>query len=65
MQLKAADDKQPDLDALEALVARPDVDRRVRRQIENEVWNIRTGQKTENGRPLRDRVSTSLRTATT
>jgi hypothetical protein len=47
MQLKTADDKQPDIDALQALVARPDVDARVRRQIENEIWSIRSGAKAE------------------
>jgi len=32
MQLKAADDKQPDIDALTALLARPDVDSSTRRR---------------------------------
>lgn len=33
MQLKAADDKQPDLDALAALLERADVDPTTRREI--------------------------------
>ena len=47
MQLKATDDKQPDLDVLEGLLARPDLDPRRRRQIQDELWNIRAGEKTE------------------
>ena len=45
--LKHADDKQPHLDALEALLGRPDVDRRTRTLIEEEIWNIRLGRKGE------------------
>jgi hypothetical protein len=33
MQIKAADDKQPDLDALTALLERPDVDAPTRRRM--------------------------------
>lgn len=37
MQIKAADDKQPQMDELTALVARPDGDAATRRQIETEI----------------------------
>ena len=47
MQLKAADDKQPDIAALEALLARPDIDARTKRSLEDEIWSIREGAKAE------------------
>lgn len=43
MQLKTADDRQPDLDALAALLARPDVDERTRTRIESEIRQTRAG----------------------
>jgi hypothetical protein len=43
----AADDKQFDVAALKTLLARPDVDQRTRRQLTDELWNIRTGERTE------------------
>ena len=47
MQLKAADDRQPDIDVLQALLARPTVDVRTRKSIEEEIWSIREGAKAE------------------
>jgi hypothetical protein len=47
VQLKAVDDKQPDIDALQALLARPDVDERMRRRIEDQIWAVRDGAKAE------------------
>ena len=47
MQIKAADDKQPQILALEKLLARRDVSPGVHERIEQEIWNIRTGEKTE------------------
>jgi hypothetical protein len=47
MQLKAADDKQPQLEALEGLLARSDLDPRTRKQVTDELWSIRTGERTE------------------
>ena len=43
MLIKAADDKQPTIDALEALLARPDVDAPTRRRIEQEIRAVRAG----------------------
>ena len=43
MQIKAADGRQPDLDALAALLERPDVDAQTRRRIETEMRRIRAG----------------------
>ena len=43
MQTKAADDRQPDLDALDALLVRPDVDAATRKRIEREIKAIRAG----------------------
>jgi hypothetical protein len=47
VQLKAADDKQPDIAALEALIERPDIEARTKRSIEDEIWSIREGAKAE------------------
>ncbi len=47
MLVKTADDKAPDIQALEALIRRPDVDARTRRQIEDQIWSIRLGAKSE------------------
>ena len=47
MQLKGADDKQPDIDALEAILSRPDLHSRTRREVEDEIWNIRAGARAE------------------
>jgi hypothetical protein len=47
MQIKAADDKQPQILALEKLLSRRDVSPEVRDRIEQEIWNVRTGEKTE------------------
>ena len=43
MQIKAADDKQPQIDELTALAARPNVDAATRRQIEIEIRKVRAG----------------------
>ena len=43
MQIKAADDKQPQIDALEALLTRPDVTPPTRSRIEREIRTIRAG----------------------
>lgn len=45
--LKHADDKQPQIDALNALLARPDVDARTRKQIDDVLWSKRLGIKGE------------------
>jgi len=47
MLIKAADDKHPQLAALEELLTRRDVSADARERIEQEIWNIRTGEKTE------------------
>jgi hypothetical protein len=47
MLLKTADDKTHEIEALEALLKRADIDPRTRRQIENEIWSIRLGAKSE------------------
>jgi hypothetical protein len=44
MQIKEADDKQPQIEALKALLARPDVDRHQRGRIESEIRTIEAGQ---------------------
>lgn len=43
MLIKTADDKQPDIDALDDLLQRPDVDLATRRRIEQETRTIRAG----------------------
>lgn len=43
MLIKSADDKQPDIDALTALLARPDLDVSTKRRIEQEIRTIRAG----------------------
>jgi hypothetical protein len=45
--LKVADDKQPQIDALTALLGRSDVDDRTRKLIEDEIWAVRSGIKGE------------------
>jgi hypothetical protein len=45
--IKSADDKQPDIEALEALLARPGVDASTRRQIDVEIRKVRAGAKGE------------------
>ena len=47
MQIKAADDKQPDIDALNALLARPNLDAATRRRIETELRKVMAGAKGE------------------
>lgn len=47
MLIKAADDKQPQIDALQALLARPDVDAETRTQIDREIKTTRAGAKGE------------------
>ena len=47
MLIKAADDKQSDLDALATLLARPDVSGATRRHIDQEIRSIRAGVKGE------------------
>ena len=43
MQIKAADDKQPSIDALNALLARRDVDTATRARIEDKLREVRAG----------------------
>ena len=43
VQIKAADDKQPQLDELTALLARPNVDAATRRRIETEIRKVWAG----------------------
>ena len=43
MRIKRADDKQPQLDALTALLARPDLDARVRQEVEQELRTVQAG----------------------
>jgi hypothetical protein len=45
--IKVADDKQPQIDALNALLARPDVDSLTRKRIEEELWTTRAGMQGE------------------
>jgi hypothetical protein len=47
MLLKSADDKSGDIDALEALLRRSDLDARQRRAIQDEIWSIRLGANAE------------------
>lgn len=47
MEIKVADDKQPQIEALTALLARTDLDAPTRKRIDQEIWNIRTGAKGE------------------
>jgi hypothetical protein len=47
MLLKAADDKAEDIQVLEGLLRRTDVDARQRRAIQDEIWAIRLGAKAE------------------
>jgi hypothetical protein len=47
MQLKAADDKQPDIAALQKLLERPGLDARTHQRIRDELWAIREGVKAE------------------
>ena len=47
MLLKSADDKTPEIQALEALLGRSDIDARQRRAIQDEIWAIRLGTKAE------------------
>jgi hypothetical protein len=42
MRIKEADDKRPQIDALSALLGRPDVAAATRQRIEQEIRNIRT-----------------------
>jgi hypothetical protein len=45
--LKNADDKQPVLEVLAALLERPDVDGRTRKRIQDEIWTTRAGMQGE------------------
>ena len=47
MLLKSADDRGVEVAALVALRARPSLDARTRRSIDDEIWAIRLGAKTE------------------
>jgi hypothetical protein len=47
VQIKAADDKRPQVDALTSLLSRPDVLPPTRKRIEQEIRNIRAGEKGE------------------
>ncbi len=47
MQIKAADDKQPQIDAQTSLLSRPDVDAPTRKRIDEEIRNTRAGAKAE------------------
>lgn len=49
MQIKAADDKQPQVAALERLLGRRDLSPEARGRIDHEIRNIRAGDKTERG----------------
>jgi hypothetical protein len=51
--IKSADNKQPDIDALTALLARSDVDAATRRKIEQDIRSIRAGADGERERPGR------------
>lgn len=41
--IKVADDRQPDIAALTALLERPDVHPRTRKRFEDEIWSVRAG----------------------
>ena len=47
MQFKSADNRQPQVDALTVLLARADIPRPTRQQIEQEIRNIKAGQRAE------------------
>ena len=47
MQVKAAEDRQPDILALERILDRPDLPAATRKRIEAEIRNIRSGEKGE------------------
>ena len=47
MEIKAADDKQRDIDALEALLARPGVTADTQHRIQDELRLIRSGVQAE------------------
>jgi hypothetical protein len=47
MQLKSADNRQPQVDALTMLLARVDIPNPTRQRIEQEIRNIRAGQRAE------------------
>ena len=47
MLLKTADDRSGDINALESLLGRRDLDARQRRAIQDEIWSIRLGVKAE------------------
>lgn len=47
MLIKAADDKQPQLDILDALLTRPGLEARTRKSIEEEIWGVRAGARAE------------------
>jgi len=47
MIIKEADDKKPQIEALQALLARPDVPPEIQKRIEQEIRNIRAGAKGE------------------
>jgi hypothetical protein len=47
MLLKTADDRSGDIDALQSLLSRRDLDARQRRAIQDEIWSIRLGVKAE------------------
>jgi nuclease-like protein len=47
MLIKAADDKQLQIEALNKLLIKHDVSPTTRKAIEQEIWNIRAGDKTE------------------
>lgn len=47
MLLKSADDRAPDIEALEALRRQPGIDGRTARLIDDEIWSIRLGGRTE------------------
>jgi hypothetical protein len=64
MLIKAADDKQPQLDALEALRTRPDVDAETKAQIDREIKNIRAGARASVTPPTRSTSTTPRGRAT-
>lgn len=47
MLIKTADDKQPDIDVLNRLLAQPDLDVAIRRRIETELRRVQAGARGE------------------
>jgi hypothetical protein len=62
--LKSADDKQPQLDALAALLERPDVDAHTRKRIQEEIWAVRAVSRASATPPTRSTSTTASARAT-